>query len=136
MKKTLAVILAAMMLLAFAGCGSKNGPTVVVETPAPKAEITPVPAPETPEPEETPAPQEEAPAENPDFDEEMFNKAKALEGEDIRELYDAIGMPDSAEEYTSSCMGDGEDGQLHYPGFDVFTYREKGEEIVYIVEKN
>lgn len=143
MKRTIAILLTAVMLLTASACG-KNEPTVVVETPAPSVEITPVPVAEpesTPEqlPEE-PAEEISEPAAEPEeddgFDMEMFLAACGLEGEDINELYDAIGMPDSVEEYTSSCMGDGEDGQLHYPGFDVYTYRENGLETVYLVEKN
>ena len=33
-----------------------------------------------------------------------------------------------------SCLGDGDDGNLYYEGFTVYTYREDGEETVTYVE--
>lgn len=50
-------------------------------------------------------------------------------GKDVSKLYAAIGKPNSSE-YASSCIGDGEDGLLHYNGFTVTTYRENGKETV------
>ena len=143
MKKKLSVLLTVILILTLSACG-KNEPTVVVETPAPEVKITPVPSAEqepvkVEEPEVMPEPAaepEQEPEPDDGFDKEMFLTARSFEGEDINDLYDAIGMPESVEEYTSSCMGDGEDGQLHYPGFDVYTYRENGMETVYLVEKN
>lgn len=59
--------------------------------------------------------------------------ATALIGEDVSKLYEAIGEPaDSA--YTSSCLGAGEDGELYYDGFVVYTYREGGSEKIQDVE--
>ena len=40
----------------------------------------------------------------------------------MEKLYDAIGRPDGSS-YASSCIGDGEDGELSYDGFHVYTYR-------------
>ena len=40
-----------------------------------------------------------------------------------------IGEPDSAD-YAPSCLGPGEDGELTYDGFIVYTYREEGSETV------
>lgn len=50
-------------------------------------------------------------------------------GKDVSKLYAAIGKPNSSE-YAFSCIGDGEDGLLHYNGFTVTTYRENGKETV------
>ena len=59
--------------------------------------------------------------------------AMALIGEDVSKLYDAIGEPsDSA--YTSSCMGSGDDGELYYDGFTVYTYREGNSEKIQDVD--
>ncbi len=41
----------------------------------------------------------------------------------------AIGQPISSS-YASSCMGDGEDGELIYSGFTVYTYRDASGEVV------
>lgn len=51
----------------------------------------------------------------------------------VAELYALIGEPNSSD-YAPSCMGDGEDGNLYYDGFIVYTYREGNEESVYYVE--
>lgn len=59
--------------------------------------------------------------------------ASALIGEDINKLYEAIGEPaDSA--YSPSCMGSGEDGELYYDGFTVYTYREGNSEKIQDVD--
>jgi hypothetical protein len=48
-------------------------------------------------------------------------------------LIAAIGSPNSRS-YASSCIGEGEDGELSYNGFTVYTYRENGIETVQDVE--
>ena len=59
--------------------------------------------------------------------------AQQMIGESISALTDAIGEPKS-ESYASSCLGDGEDGELSYDGFTVYTYRAPdGTETVYDV---
>ena len=50
-------------------------------------------------------------------------------GQPVSALYAAIGKPASSD-YAPSCMGDGEDGNLYYCGFVVYTYRENGTESV------
>ena len=60
--------------------------------------------------------------------------AEGLVGKDISALYAAIGYP-SYSDYAPSCLGEGgEDGNLYYDGFIVYTYRENGVESVYYVE--
>ena len=44
-------------------------------------------------------------------------------------LIAAIGSPISSS-YAPSCLGPGEDGELIYNGFTVYTYRENGVETV------
>ena len=102
-------------------CGGGKSPSAPREAPAPGES-----APQTPaEPEPTP----EAPA----FDEEKFNAALALKGEDISLLFEAIGEPLESS-YAPSCIGaSGEDGELIYEGFYVATYRNGEKEIVWDV---
>ena len=59
--------------------------------------------------------------------------ARSLVGASVEELYAAIGEPLSAD-YAPSCLGAGDDGELHYDGFTVYTYREEGSETVEDVE--
>ncbi len=51
----------------------------------------------------------------------------------VEELYQLIGKPESSD-YAKSCMGAGDDGNLYYDGFTVYTYREGDEETVIYVE--
>ena len=53
-------------------------------------------------------------------------------GSSVDALYAAIGKPLSSN-YASSCNGPGEDGELSYNGFVVYTYRENGVETVVAV---
>lgn len=50
-------------------------------------------------------------------------------GQSVSSLYAAIGYPNGSS-YASSCNGPGEDGELYYNGFTVYTYRENGVETV------
>ena len=58
-------------------------------------------------------------------------KATAEEyvGQPVEELFAAIGEPISTD-YASSCLGPGEDGELVYDGFVVYSYRENDSEVV------
>ena len=56
-----------------------------------------------------------------------------IQYEPERFLYAAIGEP-SGSSYASSCLGPGEDGELYYDGFTVYTYKENDSEIVKDVE--
>lgn len=52
----------------------------------------------------------------------------------VEELYELIGQPESSD-YAPSCLGEGgEDGNLYYDGFIVYTYREGNVETVHYVE--
>ena len=147
MKKTIAIILALLMLLSFAACGDdkdaaidaiggQDGPEVSATaepektpepTPAPEASEEPAPEVEsTPEP--TPEPDEEPAPEN-----DLKATAESFIGASLDELIAAIGEPESSD-YAPSCLGDGEDGNLYYDGFVVYTYRENGTETVEYVE--
>ena len=118
MKKILALLLAALLALALAGCGGTTEP------PAP-----------------TEAPATEAPAEGDGAEDEiagLIEQVLALKGRPVQELYDAIGMPTGEAEYASSCLvTGGKDGVLPYDGFTVYTLvQPDGTETVYDVEKN
>ncbi|MBQ8621697.1 MAG: hypothetical protein IJ422_05225 [Oscillospiraceae bacterium] len=126
MKKILIFILAAVMLLTLCACGDDVTETTAPETTAPAG----TDAPETTgAPEGTDAPETTAPAG------EMTDLEKALSCVDksVDELYALIGEPMSAD-YAASCLGPGEDGNLYYDGFVVYTYRENGEETVIFAE--
>ena len=130
MKKTIAIILALMMVLSLAACGGEkeaidsiggqDGPEVTA-TATPAATPEPTPAPEvTPEPTEEPK-------------DDLKTTAESFIGAALEELIAAIGEPESSD-YAPSCLGPGEDGNLYYDGFVVYTYREDGTETVEYVE--
>ena len=93
----------------------KEEPTVTA--PEPAAEPEPEPQPE-PEPE--PDPQPVVPT---------ADAARAYIGQSASSLIAALGAPISSS-YAPSCLGPGEDGELIYSGFTVYTYRENGVETV------
>ena len=151
MKKTAfpMILLLAGLLVLLCAC-AKNppqptpAPTAAPATAAPataapaptEAPATPEPTPEptaeaTPEltPEPTPAPTE-APAMSA---EEKKAIAEGYIDRDVEELYAAIGEPEYSD-YAPSCLGEGDDGNLYYDGFIVYTYRENGTETVTYVE--
>lgn len=105
---------------------SEPEPPTRPEPPAPKPpEKTEPPAQPAAE-EPAPAPQEE-PAEPPA---PTAADAAAFIGRSVSSLYAAIGMPLSAS-YAPSCLRDtGEDGELVYNGFTVYTYRDGDTETV------
>ena len=145
MKKTIAIILALMMLLSFAACGDaedaaidaiggQDGPEVSA-TAEPVKTPEPTPAPEAseepaPEVEETPKPEF---VEEPAVENDLKATAESFIGAALEELIAVIGEPESSD-YAPSCLGEGEDGNLYYDGFIVYTYRENGTETVEYVE--
>ncbi len=68
-------------------------------------------------------------------DSEAFTKAQSCIDKSVEELYALIGQPTSSD-YASSCLGEGDDGNLYYDGFIVYTYREGSNETVRFVEKS
>lgn len=77
------------------------------------------------------------PQPDPSSEQSVSDDAKAIamsmEGQPASALFDAIGQPQSSD-YTTSCMGPGEDGNLYYDGFVVYTYREGDSEVIQYVE--
>ena len=149
MKRNL--LLAALCLicaLLLIGCGS----TVPASTPAPAETAAPVetaaPA-ETEAPSETPVPSAEPEAEPsaepvatlPDAglvrdtedsseSDQLFELAKSFVDKPLSELQAELGEPLSST-YVSSCLiPGGEDGELHYDGFTVYTVKSADSETV------
>ena len=129
MKKLTCLLLALTLLLGLAACGEE--PAEVTEEPA-AGSVEPVEE-SAPPAEESVAPAEEseAPAEE---EPSPLEAAKEFEGAPLEDLIAAIGEPLSSD-YAPSCLGEGEDGNLYYDGFTVYTYRDTdGEETVNYVE--
>ena len=125
MKKALTVLLAALLALSLAACGDAGTEPTAAPTEEPAA-TEPAATEPAAEPEET------EPAAEPE--DSLLETAKTFEGADVNELIAAIGEPESSD-YAPSCLGEGEDGNLYYDGFTVYTYRDTdGEETVNYVE--
>lgn len=140
MKKTIALLLVALMALALAGCGGTTETPAATEAPAaeaPAATEAPAAAAE-PAAEETAAPAEPEEDVEADTLAGTIEQILALKGKPVQELYDLIGQPTGEAEYTSSCLvTGGKDGTLPYDGFTVYTLvQPDGTETVYDVEKN
>lgn len=67
---------------------------------------------------------------------DLFELANGCIDKPVEDLYELIGEPESFD-YAPSCMGEGEgeDGNLYYEGFVVYTFRENGVETVVFVER-
>ncbi|MBQ9249573.1 MAG: hypothetical protein IJ179_04305 [Oscillospiraceae bacterium] len=69
-------------------------------------------------------------------DEALKAAAAACIEKSVEDLYAAIGEPNGSS-YAPSCLNPGslgEDGELYYDGFTVYTYKESDSEIVKDVE--
>lgn len=111
MKKTIA--LTAVLLLCLSGCGSSDSSDAAatpVPTPKPTVEVIATPTP-------TASPME---------------IAQSYIDCELEELIEVIGEPLDVD-YASSCLGPGQDGNLVYDGFTVYTYKEGSSEIVRVV---
>ena len=148
MKRNL--ILAGLCLLCvllLIGCGSTAPAAAPAETAAPAESAAPV---ETEAPAETPAPSAEPDPEpsaepvatlpdaglvhdttaSPSPSEALFELAKGYVDKPLAELQAEIGEPVSSN-YVSSCLiPGGEDGELHYDGFTVYTVKSGDSETV------
>ena len=121
MKKTgiaalLTLLLAAALLLTLNACTGSGDDT---GAPAENAAET--------QAAETPAPAVSLTAE------EKLAIAKDYIDSPVEDLLAAIGDPEERD-YAPSCMGSGDDGNLYYDGFTVYTYREGDSEVVIDVE--
>ena len=126
MKNILSLALAMILALGLAACGeSGTEPSAAPSEPAAVDTTTPDPAAES---TETPDPAAEETGDS------LLEIAKGYEGANVDELIAVIGEPNSSD-YAPSCLGEGEDGNLYYDGFTVYTYRDtSGAETVNYVE--
>lgn len=150
MKTRILCLLLAMLLTLslFTGCGAKEAPAAEEPAPAAEAPAAEEPAAEEPAPAEPgkEAEEPEVSAAEPASEEEGSSEVYAVPSDEVSapslrdealnfvdapvaDLIAAIGEPDSSS-YASSCDGPGEDGELYYADFTVYTYREDGEETV------
>uniref|UniRef100_UPI00402732BE hypothetical protein n=1 Tax=Candidatus Scatomorpha intestinigallinarum TaxID=2840923 RepID=UPI00402732BE len=126
MKKIAVMLLCALLALSTAACG-QAGTEAPAESAAAQTAADETPAAAEPAVTETPAADEAA------GDASLLDTAKQFEGEPLEDLIAAVGEPESSD-YAPSCLGDGEDGNLYYDGFTVYTYRDDSGEIVNYVE--
>lgn len=126
MKKIAVILLCALLALSTAACG-QAGTEAPAESAAAQTAADETPAAAEPAVTETPAADEAA------GDASLLDTAKQFEGEPLEDLIAAVGEPESSD-YAPSCLGDGEDGNLYYDGFTVYTYRDDSGEIVNYVE--
>lgn len=126
MKRIICVLLCLILTLALCACGRS-----VSERPANMQSSLPGAAAVDDEPEEAESPLSEREA----AIEEFVRKALKLKNRPVAELYEAIGEPES-EDAAPSCMGKGEDVNLYYDGFTVYTYRDGDSQVVVDAEIN
>lgn len=124
MKKMIVAMLCLTALLA--GCGADPQPTETTTQPTTQTEAT------TEAPTETTT---EAPTEETTEANSLKAQAESCIGKTVEELIALIGEPQSSD-YAPSCLnpGVGEDGNLYYDGFTIYTYKEDGVEEVVDVE--
>ncbi len=135
MKKTvLAVILAAIVLFCFVGCSARE--EKIPENPDEKTETVTVDENtadgqndgesqgETAEEQST-----EQSTEQPTEPVNVYAVANSLIDRPVSELYAQVGEPDD-KSYASSCIGDGQDGELYYGDVVVVTYVEGENETI------
>ena len=147
-KRLLSLIFVLLLAAALCACGGEEAkpapaPAAATETPAaaPSAESAEAPA-------STEAPASVSEAEDlrpalpdaglheaqtsPEEDPEIAarrEKALSFVEKDVEALIRELGEP-LERNYAPSCLGSGEDGELQYEGFTVYTYREGDRETV------
>ncbi len=139
MKKTFALILSLALLLALAACGSgaateaqtaeEEAPVITSVLPG-ASQSAPADEPEQ-DLEETAAP---AQSETSDTA-EIVARVLEMKGQPVEDLIELLGEPLSRD-YSSSCLVEGgQDGQLVYDGFTVYTLvQADGTETIYDCE--
>lgn len=140
MKKIVALLLAALLVVSFAACDrfGKDEPAQVEATPEPTPDESLAAELEASATDVAQANQTHTPPASPTdlgYDEELFAKAQECIGLTVQELYEAIGEPQEEPTYGPSCLQeDAEDGMLLYDGFYVWTIRTEESEIVHDVD--
>lgn len=126
MRKNLCLMLALLALLSLCACGGE--PAQPTELPQPTETVQPT---ETPTP--TAAPETPAETQAPGEADSLLEAAQACIDQPVETLYAAIGQPQSSD-YAPSCLEvGGEDGNLYYEGFTVYTLRTaEGETVIFV----
>ena len=119
-KNLILMLLVAVMLFSLCACGGSEEKPADMESVLPGAES----GVEDENEVQNSSEEEAAPEVNEDK-----ALAESMIGEEVSKLIEAIGEPESAD-YAGSCLGPGEDGELHYDGFTVYTYKEGDSEII------
>lgn len=119
-KNLILMLLLAVMLFSLCACGGSEEKPANMESVLPGAES----GAET----EDDAQNGSADASEPEPNEDKA-LAESMIGEEVSKLIEAIGEPESAS-YANSCLGPGEDGELQYDGFTVYTYKEGDSEVI------
>lgn len=136
MKKLIALLLAACMILSLCACTGNDDPGQSEPqsgNPPAQQEQDPMPSEKTEDPSENENIQGEDPV-PPELT--PFELAQSCIDQSVEELYALIGEPESSD-YAPSCLNPdvGQDGNLYYDGFIVYTYREGEVETVSYVEE-
>ena len=124
-------VLAALAACAATGCGAETAvPEAAEAAGSVVAEIEAGSVPTAPD-EETMivAREEPAAAIQPESGDPGRQTALSLVGSPVSALLSELGEPEERS-YASSCNGPGEDGELYYSGFTVYTYRENDVETI------
>ena len=139
MKKTIVLILIAALLLALTACGSdaaNEGQSAEEEAPV-ITSVLPGTSQNAPADEPEQASEETAvPAQSEVSDTaELVARVLEMKGQPVEDLIELLGEPLSRD-YSSSCLVEGgQDGQLVYDGFTVYTLvRADGTETIYDCE--
>ena len=138
MKKAFALILLLALLLTLAACGAPAAPEEPEEEVPVMTAVLPGASQKEPavKPTEPPAEVEVTAEEEPESNTaETVARILKMKGQPVEDLIEWLGEPISRE-YSSSCLIDGgQDGQLVYEGFTVYTLVEKdGTETIYDCE--
>lgn len=121
-KQLICILLSLILVLALCACGGEKPAEAPAQTSAPRQQST--------LPDAGLHQAEEAGAEELS---DRIALAQSFLEKDAADLIAALGEP-LERNYASSCIGPGEDGELVYDGFTVFTYKEGDSEIVKGVE--